>query len=166
MHCRKRHWPLDHRSHRWRPRLAVLRPVHGRSLVLVDAACLLRGTPVWLSGAAHLAILLRPVHGWSPVLVNVACLLHGTSVCLSSAAGGTFVHSTSATAITTLNAVVRGVGHTVSRRLPQLDGVRSTHAHDRLGARLWRHQPYHTPLRSHLVTQTSFTCPPVLHSCW
>jgi hypothetical protein len=33
----------------------------------------------------------------------------------------------------------------LTHRLPQLDGAYSPHAHDRLGGRLWRHQPYHTP---------------------
>jgi hypothetical protein len=51
--------PLAPRRHRrWHPRLAVLRPVHRWSPVLVDAARLFRSTPVWVSGAARLVILL------------------------------------------------------------------------------------------------------------
>jgi hypothetical protein len=68
------------RHHRWRPRQAVLRPVHGRIAVLVDAARLLHDTPVWLSGAARLAILLRPVHGRSLTLVAAAHLLYDALV--------------------------------------------------------------------------------------
>jgi hypothetical protein len=96
-----------------------------------------------------------------PVLVDVACLLCGTPIWLAGATGGTLVHATSAIAIV----VVWVVGHTVPRRLPQLDGGCSPHARNRLGGRLRRHQPYHTPPRSHLVTEASFACPPVLHRC-
>jgi hypothetical protein len=81
-HCRARCWPLCHRSRRWHPCLVVLRPVDGRSPVLVDVAHLLCGTLVWASGAACLAVLLGPIHGRSPVLVDVARLLHGTLVWL------------------------------------------------------------------------------------
>jgi hypothetical protein len=56
----------------------------------------------------------RPVHGRSPVLVNATRLLRGTSVWPSRAPGGTLVHSASAIAIATLDAVVRGVGPAVS----------------------------------------------------
>jgi hypothetical protein len=91
---------------------------------LVDVARLLRGTLVWLSGAAHLAVL-RPVRGQSPVLLDVACLRHGTPVWLSRAADGTLVHTASATAVATLDIMVRGVGPAISHRLPQLDGIRS-----------------------------------------
>jgi hypothetical protein len=37
---------------------------------MVDATRLLRNTPVWVFGAARLAVLLGPVHGRSPVLVD------------------------------------------------------------------------------------------------
>jgi hypothetical protein len=96
-----------------------------------------------------------------PILVDVACLLCGTPIWLASATGGTLVHATSAIAIV----VVWVVGHTAPRRLPHLDGARFPHARNRLGGRLRRHQPYHTPPRSHLVTEASFACPPVLHRC-
>jgi hypothetical protein len=100
---------------------------------------------VWLSDAAHLAILLRSVHQWSPVLVDVARLLCGTLVWLFRATGGTLVCCASATVVIALDIVVQGVGPAVSRWLPQLDSVHSPHARDRLGDRLWCHQPYHTP---------------------
>jgi hypothetical protein len=64
---------------------------------------------------------------------------------LSGAADGTLVPAASVTAVAALNVVVRGVGPPVPHRLPQLDDARSPHARDRLGGRLLRHQPYHTP---------------------
>jgi hypothetical protein len=70
-------------------------------------ARLLRGTPVWVSGAARLAVLLAPVHGWSPVLVDVTRPLRDTPVWLSHAAGRTLVHSASATVVVVLDVVVR-----------------------------------------------------------
>jgi hypothetical protein len=112
-----------------------------------------------------LAVLLRPVYRRSPVLVDATRLLHGALVWLSGAAGGTLVHIASITAVTAFDAMVRGVGPTVPRRLPQLGGARSPHGRDQLGGRHRRHQPYHTPLRSHL-TQAFFACPPFLHRCW
>jgi hypothetical protein len=152
MHCRGPYWPLGHRSCHWRPcrnrcwcpRLAILRLVHGRSPILVDAARLLHGTRVWLSDAARLVVFLRPVHGRSPILVDAARLLCGGPLWISGATGGTLVHVASVTAVAALDAVVWGVGPAVSRRLPQLDDVRSPHARDRLGGRLRHHQPYHT----------------------
>jgi hypothetical protein len=146
------------------PRLVIHRPVHGRSPVLVDTARLLRSTPVWSSGAFRLVVLLRSAHGQSLVLIDIARLLHGAPVWLFGAARGTLVHVASVTAVAALDAMVQGVGPTVPRRLPQLDGTRSPHAYDRLGGRLRRHQSYPTPPRSHL-TQTSFVSPPFLHHC-
>jgi hypothetical protein len=133
---------------------------------LVDVAHPLRSTLIWLSGATCLVVFRRPIHGRSPVLVDAARLLHGTPVWLSCAVGGTLLHSAFAIVVTALDAVVQGVGPTVSRWLPQLDGVRSPHTHDRLGGRLRCDQPYPTPPRSHLLTHTSFACPPFLHRCW
>jgi hypothetical protein len=107
-------WPLSHRSycwssckhHCWCPRLVVLRPVHGRSPILVNVTHLLCGTPVWVSGVARLVVLLGTVHGWSPILVDVAHLLRGTLVWLSRVAGRTLVHSAFAIAVAALDAVV------------------------------------------------------------
>jgi hypothetical protein len=53
-----------------------------------------------------------------PVLVDVTSFLRGIPVWLSCAAGGTLVHSVSVTVVAALDAVVRGVGLVVSRRLP------------------------------------------------
>jgi hypothetical protein len=99
-------------------------------------------------------------------MVNIARLLRGTLVWLSRAVSGTLVHSASTTSVATLDAVVWGVGPAVSHQLPQLNDIHFPHIRDWLGGRLRRHQPYHSPLRSHLVTQTSFACPSVLHRCW
>jgi hypothetical protein len=68
--------------------------------------------------------------GRALVLVDVAHLLRGTLVCLSRVASGILVHTTSATTVTTLDVMVQGVGPIVSHRLPQLDGVHSSHARD------------------------------------
>jgi hypothetical protein len=91
--------------------IATLQTSRERVVGVVRAAGaparLLRGTPVWVSGAARLAVLLAPVHGWSPVLVDVTRPLRDTPVWLSHAAGRTLVHSASATVVVVLDAVVR-----------------------------------------------------------
>jgi hypothetical protein len=43
---------------------------------------------------------------------------------------------------------VQQVGPTIPCQLPQLNDACSPHAHDRLGGRLWHHQPDHTPPRT------------------
>jgi hypothetical protein len=164
-HCSRRWCPSMHYC--WRPQLAVLRSVYGRSLVLVNTTHLLHGTPLWLSGAArHLVLLLRPIHGRSPILVIVARLLRSTLVLPSRATSGTLVHSASAIIVTALDVVVWGVGPTISHRLSQLNDVCFPHAYDQLGGRLRHHQPYHTPPWSHLFTHALFACAPFFHRCW
>jgi hypothetical protein len=71
--------------------------------------------------------------------------------------------SSSTTAVPVLDTVVRSVGPAVPRRLFQLDGARSPHARDRLGGKLRRNQPYHTPVTStHLGLLCLPTLPPLL----